>query len=251
MQIETISIMYLGMAFLFAVLICVALPTIVEQTTSLLVGKKKDPLNQLRTELDAVKIEVKALKTKLEVTTYSTKMTEQAHFAPVSPATSQLVPEDTWSRGNSESQPIQGDTLSRVNGEGQSIQEDTWSRVELVCDTSIVPPISQSNPGDTWTRDAGKSESVNSALLGFPTNGGALARTRRPGAEGGAALKGCQREGESIKSRFPLLPQKQTLVCTTLRSALGQKHFAVQSPCPLYPQKRTCAVHQTMSALCQ
>ena len=209
MQIETISIMYLGMAFLFAVLICVALPTIVEQTTSLLVGKKKAPLNQLRTELDAVKIEVKALKTKLEVTTYSTKMTEHAHLAPVSPATSQLVPEDTWSRDNSESQPIQGDTLSRVNGEGQSIQEDTWSRVELVCDRSIVPPISRSNPGDTWTRDAGKSESVNHLCSASQLTAAHSPGHADPGQKVGRRLRGVKGKVNQSNRDFRSSPKNK------------------------------------------
>jgi hypothetical protein len=162
MLIESISIMYLGIGFLFVVLICAALETIVEQTKNLLVGEKKDPidrlrpeldalkadlnalhLNRLRPELDALKADLNALKTKLELARYSPKMTEPASLVPVLPSTSQAVLEDAWLRGNRE---------------GQSLQGGTWSRDELASDASIIPTLGHSTPGDTWTRAEGLSD---------------------------------------------------------------------------------------------
>ena len=43
MPIEPLSIMYLGIGVLFAVFMCVAVQTIVEQTAKLFVRKKKIP----------------------------------------------------------------------------------------------------------------------------------------------------------------------------------------------------------------
>jgi len=91
-------------------------------------------LNVLRPELEALKADLNALKTKLEMVTYSAKLTEHPSLVPVSSTTSQLLLDDTWSQGN------------------------TWSRDEPVSDASIVPTVDQSSPGDTWTRDERMSD---------------------------------------------------------------------------------------------
>jgi hypothetical protein len=108
--------------------------------------RKESAINRLSSELDALKIEFVSLKTKFE-STYSAPLNEHASLVPVSPSTSQVTLEETWARGNSEGQSIQEDTGSRGN------DGDTGSRVEPESDTSIVPTISQSDPGDTWTRE--------------------------------------------------------------------------------------------------
>ena len=153
MPIESISILYFGVWFLFVVLFCKALEIIVERAKSLFVGKnevrvtslfvdEKDVIDLFRTglnelnikvnalrikldgDLDALKIEVNALNTKLESTA---RMTEQSS---VMPASAIPMLEDTW--GNS---------------------EDTWTRGALVSETSIAPTIGESTSNETWTRD--------------------------------------------------------------------------------------------------
>ena len=95
MPVELISILYLGIGLLFVVLMGLAVQTIAERTKKLGLGKEKDAvtllgseldalkadlkahhLNLLRPELDALKADLNALKTKLETATYSTKLTE-------------------------------------------------------------------------------------------------------------------------------------------------------------------------------
>ena len=130
---------YIGIGFLLAVLGLVV-QTMVKQTRHLLVGKKKDPINLLRIELGAIKIEISTLETELqaistkmktELEGISTQVTELTRLVSISPITSGVAEAGTWSRGNSESQAAQG--------------------------YSIVPTIDQSTAGDTWTRDAGDS----------------------------------------------------------------------------------------------
>jgi hypothetical protein len=172
MPIQSISVMYLGIGILFAVLLCVAVQAVVEQTTKLLVSEKIDPVNLLRPELEAlkadlnalhlnrlgpeldgVKTDVNTLTTKLEMVTYS--MRERANLA----TTSRALSEDTWSRDNSESQSIQQDPGSRgelatdIPTLGQSVSGDTWTRDEPPTDVSLVPTISHSTDEDTWTRN--------------------------------------------------------------------------------------------------
>jgi hypothetical protein len=146
MSIESVSIIYFGFGFLFAVLIYMAVQTIVEEIANQLVGKKKDAIHPLRAEIDNLKIELNVLKSKLEVTTYESKMTAGPNFLPISPTTSQLVLEDAWLRGN---------------GQGQFAQEDRWSRDVFVSDPSIIPTISQSTASETRTRDMDEREPVN------------------------------------------------------------------------------------------
>ena len=114
MPTESLSILYLGIGLLFVVLMGLAVQTIAERSTNLRVGQKKDAVNLLRSELDALKADLNglhlnllrpeldvlkadlnalhlnllrpelealkadlnALKTKLEMVTYSTKLTE-------------------------------------------------------------------------------------------------------------------------------------------------------------------------------
>jgi len=142
MLIESISIMHIGIAFLFAVLFFVAVHVMIYKTTNLLNGKEQDAINQARSELDALKVEVNALKTKLEVTR-SDKM-DDASLVPVLPTTSQVVLENT---------------CSQCNDENQSTQKDTWTRAALVSDRSISA-ISQTTSGDTWAREPVNTESV-------------------------------------------------------------------------------------------
>jgi len=133
---------YIGIGFVLAVLGLVV-QTMVKQTKHLLVSKKKDPIKLLRIELGAIKTEISTLETELqaistkmktELEGISTQITELTGLVSISPITSGVAQAATWSRGNSESQPAQG--------------------------YSIVPTIDQSTAGDTWTRDAGKSDSV-------------------------------------------------------------------------------------------
>ena len=161
MPAESISILYVGVGFLFAALFCKALEIIVERATSLFVAKTevrvtslfvddKDDLfrtglNELNIKinalgikldgsLDALKIEVNALNSKLESTA---RMTEQSSAVGVSPTP---MRENTW--GNS---------------------EDTWTRGALVSETSIAPTIGESTSNNTWTRDPVVSDAPNGA----------------------------------------------------------------------------------------
>ena len=65
--------MYVAVGFLFVVLFCKALEIIVVRATGLIAGNKTNAINQLRIEFDALKMEIKGLKTELEVTAHSTK----------------------------------------------------------------------------------------------------------------------------------------------------------------------------------
>jgi hypothetical protein len=115
MPIEAISILYLGIGFLLVVLFCKALEIIVERATTLFVGKKKDPIDQLRIELGAIKTEIMAVETdlqaistkmKTELEAIATQITELTARVSISPITSQVAQADTWPRGNSESRLV-------------------------------------------------------------------------------------------------------------------------------------------------
>jgi len=174
MPIEAISIMYVGVGFLLIVLFCKALEIVVERATILFVSKKdvrvtslfldeKDAIDLLRMELGPIKTEIMAVETELqaistkmktELEAIATQITELKGLVSISPITNQVAQADTWSRGNSESQPEQGYASSR-NDQNQEATRD-----EPEGDTSLVPTIDQSTAGDTWTRDAGKNDSV-------------------------------------------------------------------------------------------
>ena len=183
MPTESIWILYLGIGLVFVVLMGLAVQTVAERTAKLRIGQKKDAVNLLRPELDALKADLNALdlnllrpeldalkadlnalhlkllrpelddlkadlnalKTKLEMVTYSTKPTEPPSLVPIPPTTSQLLLEDTWSQGN------------------------TWSRDELVSDASIIP-VDQSPPSDTWTRDERISDFSEAPIVSRSTN---------------------------------------------------------------------------------
>ena len=153
MPIESLSIMYLGIGVLFAVFMCVAVQTIAERTTKLRVGQKKDAVNLLRPQPDALKADVNALKTKLEMVRYSTKLTEHPNLVPVPPTTSQLLLEETWSRGNTWSGDEPVSDASIIPTADQSPPGDTWTRDERISDFSVPPTVSRSTNEDTWIRD--------------------------------------------------------------------------------------------------
>jgi len=190
MPTESVSILYLGIGLLFVVLMGLAVQTIAERTTKLRVGQKNDAVNllgaqldalkadlnahhlnllrpeldtlkgdlnahhlNLRPELDALKADLNALKTKLEMATYSTKLTEHPSLVPVPPTTSQLLLENTWSRGNtwSSDEPVSDSSI--IPTADQSPPGDTWTREERISDFSVPPTVSRSTNEDTWTRD--------------------------------------------------------------------------------------------------
>ena len=172
MPAESISILYLGIALLFVVLMGLAVQTIAERSTNLRVGQKKDAvnllrpeldalkadldglhLNLLRPELDALKAEIDALKTKVEMVTHSTNLTEHPSLVPVPSTTSQLLLDDTWSQGNTWSRHEPVSDASIVPTVDQSSPGDTWTRDERVSDFSVAPTVSRSTNEDTWTRD--------------------------------------------------------------------------------------------------
>ena len=187
MPIESMSILYLGVGFLFVVLFCKALEIIVDRATILFVGKKdvrvtslfvdeKDVIDLFRMELnelnikidalrikldgnlDALKIEVNALNSKLESTA-----TEQLSLVPASPTP---MLEDTW--GNSENTWIR-DALVSETSIAPTIDEftsnDTWTRDTPVSDATTAPTISQVTSNDTWTRDVGDKSVVEPSSL--------------------------------------------------------------------------------------
>jgi hypothetical protein len=185
MPIESTSILYLGVGFLFVVLFCKALEIIVERATILFVGKKdvrvtslfvgeKDVIDLFRMELnelnikidalrikldgnfDALKLEVNALNSKLESTA-----TEQLSLVPASPTL-----EDTW--GNSENTWIRDALVSETSIAptiGEFTSNDTWTRDTPVSDATTAPTISQVTSNDTWTRDVGDKSVVEPSSL--------------------------------------------------------------------------------------
>ena len=191
MPTESISILYLGIALLFVVLMGLAVQTIAERSTNLRVGQKKDAVNLLRSELDALKADLNglhlnllrpeldalkadlnalhlnllrpeletlkadlnALKTKLEMVTYSTKLTEHPSLVPVPSTTSQLLLDETWSQGNTWSRDEPVSDASIVPTVDQASPDDTWTRDERISDFSVAPTVSRSTNEDTWTRD--------------------------------------------------------------------------------------------------
>ena len=169
MPTESLSILYLGIGLLFVVLMGLAVQTIAERS-NLRVGQKKDAvlrseldalkadlnghhLNLLRPELEALKADLNALKTKLEMVTYSTKVTEHPSLVPVPSTTSQLLLDDTWSQGNTWSRDEPVSDASIVPTVDQSSPGDTWTRDERISDFSVAPTVSRSTNEDTWTRD--------------------------------------------------------------------------------------------------
>ena len=61
MPTESLSILYLGIGLLFVVLMGLAVQTIAERSTNLRVGQKKDAVNLLGSELDALKADLNGL----------------------------------------------------------------------------------------------------------------------------------------------------------------------------------------------
>jgi hypothetical protein len=193
MPIESISILYVGVGFLFVVLFCKAVEIIVERATTLFVGKKevrvtslfvdekdvidlfRTGLNELNTKinalrikldgnLDALKVEVNALNSKLESTA---RMTEQSTVMPASPMP---MLEDTW--GNSEDTWTCGALVSETSIAptiGESTSNDTWTRDTAVSDAPIVPTISQVTSNDTFTRDVGNVVMAQVHQVFYPT----------------------------------------------------------------------------------
>jgi len=189
MPVESTSILYLGIGLLFVVLMGLAVQTIAERTKKLGLGKKKDAVNLLRSELDALKADLNAhhlnllrpeldalkadlmaLNATLETGTYSTKLTGQPTLVPVPPATSQQLLEHTWSQGNtwSRDEPVSGAPI--IPAVDQSLPGDTWTRDERTSDFSVPPTVSRSTSEDTWIRDdsapASRDRSKGATLLG-------------------------------------------------------------------------------------
>jgi hypothetical protein len=188
MPIESTSILYIGVGFLFVVLFCKILEIIVERATILCVGKKKDVrvtslfvgekdvIDQFRMELnelnikidalrinldgnlDALKIEVNALNSKLESTA-----TEQLSLVAASPTP---MLEGTW--GNSEdpwiSDALVGETPIAPTID-ESTSNDTWTRDTPVSDATTAPTISHVTSNDTWTRNVGDKSVVETSSL--------------------------------------------------------------------------------------
>ena len=138
MPIESISILYVGVGFLFVVLFGKALEIIVRRATSLFVGKKdvlvtnlfvgEKDLDLFRMELNELNIKIDALRIKLS------RMNEQSSLLQPLP-----IPMVEDPRGNN---------------------EDTWSRDALVNETSIAPTIGESTSNNPGARDVGKGDSV-------------------------------------------------------------------------------------------
>jgi hypothetical protein len=191
MPTESLSILYLGIGLLFVVLMGLAVQTIAGRSTNLRVDQKKDAVNLLRSELDALKADLNALhlnllrpeldvlkadlnalhlnllrpelddlkadltalKTKLEMVTDSTKLNEHPSLVPVPSTASQLLLDDTWSQGNTWSRDEPVSDASIVPTVDQSSPGDTWTRDERISDFSVAPTVSRSTNEDTWTRD--------------------------------------------------------------------------------------------------
>ena len=114
---------------------------------------KRFTFNLLRPELEALKADLNALKTKLEMVTYSTKLTEHPSLVPVPSTTSQLLLDDTWSQGNTWSHDEPVSDTSIIPTVDQSLPGDTWTRDERISDFSVPPTVSRSTNEDTWIRD--------------------------------------------------------------------------------------------------
>ena len=200
MPVELISILYLGIGLLFVVLMGLAVQTIAERTKKLGLGKKKDAvtllgseldalkadlkahhLNLLRPELDALKADLNALKTKLETATYSTKLTEHPSLVPVPSATSQQLLEDTWSQGNTWSRDEPVSDAPIIPAVDQSLPGDTWTRDERTSDFSVPPTVSRSTNEDTWIRDDSTPASPRSEQRSYPAHQSRLLPTRNIG----------------------------------------------------------------------
>ena len=217
MPIESMSILYLGVGFLFVVLFCKALEIIVERATILFVGKKKDvrvtslfvgedvidlfrmELNELNIKidalrikldgnLDALKIEVNALNSKLESTA-----TEQLSLVPASPTP---MLEDTG--GNSKNTWIRDALVSETSIAptiDESTSNDTWTRDTPVSDATTAPTISEVTSNDTWTRDVGDKSVVE------PSSLSALAATPSPSKRAISRRSGRARTGQEVSYR--------------------------------------------------
>lgn len=217
MPIESMSILYLGVGFLFVVLFCKALEIIVERATILFVGKKKDvrvtslfvgedvidlfrmELNELNIKidalrikldgnLDALKIEVNALNSKLESTA-----TEQLSLVQASPTP---MLEDTG--GNSKNTWIRDALVSETSIAptiDESTSNDTWTRDTPVSDATTAPTISEVTSNDTWTRDVGDKSVVE------PSSLSPLAATPSPSKRAISRRSGRARTGQEVSYR--------------------------------------------------
>jgi hypothetical protein len=191
MPIESMSILYLGVGFFFVALFCKALEIIVERATILFVGKKdvrvtslfvgeKDVIDLFRMELNELNIKIDALRIKLdgnldalkiEVNALNSKLgstaTEQSSLVPTSP-TPKL--EDTW--GNGENTWTRGALVNETSIAptiGESTSNDTWTRDTAVSDAPIVPTISQVTSNDTFTRDVSNVVMAQVHQVFYPT----------------------------------------------------------------------------------
>lgn len=134
MKIDSVALMFLVLMALVGLLFCKAVEFVVDWATRGF-GKKIDPIDLLRMELNGLNIKIDAFGNKLdylktEVNAVKAKLgsleklTEQHGFVPA----------------------------SRSSG----MSEDTWQRSELVQDEPIsTAPTMRSTSADSWTRDTG------------------------------------------------------------------------------------------------
>jgi hypothetical protein len=177
MPIESTSILYIGVGFLFVVLICKILEIIVERATILFVGKKKDvrvtslfvgekdvidlfrmELNELNIKIDAVRIKLDGMNapnSKLESTA---RMTERSSLLQALPTP--MVEDTTGNSKDTWTRDALVNETSIAPSIGESTSNDTWTRGTGVSDAPITPTISQVTSNDTYTRDVGKNDSV-------------------------------------------------------------------------------------------
>jgi hypothetical protein len=109
-------------------------------------SKKQDAINQLKIERDTLKIDIAAIKTKVETTALSTKIEEYAKSAPK--AVNQSLKQNTWARDKrlSEDKPTLDERLSDERAlpiVGHSDKSDIWTHDSHKNDASIVPTIQQ------------------------------------------------------------------------------------------------------------
>jgi hypothetical protein len=144
-------------------------------------GKKRDAVNQLRIQRDALNLEVVALKMQSEKSTYSTALRAHASILPSIPTASLPMQEALLARGRGEvgltraDSCVRDESANKIPRPEYQTQEDTWLRDESEGDTQIAtvgqapasrrddrsserPPIltlstiRQSTEEDTWVR---------------------------------------------------------------------------------------------------
>jgi len=150
MKIESTAILYLGVMFFLAILLCKTFEVVIERARKFF-ANGSDYIDPVKTELNTLNSKTDALRIKFESKLDVLKKEINA-----------LKTEIDALKSKAESVAT---TFSAVSDSPTPMPEDsdTWTRDMRVTEASIVPMIPSSASDDTWTRDAVSNQTGDNA----------------------------------------------------------------------------------------